>query len=30
MYVGENHILTKVEASDLEKQMISEKIGDIK
>jgi type IV secretory pathway TraG/TraD family ATPase VirD4 len=30
MYVGENHILTKVEASELEKKMISEKIGDIK
>lgn len=28
MFVGENHILTKIEASDLETKMISEKLGD--
>lgn len=28
MFVGENHILTKIESSEIEKKMISEKIGD--
>lgn len=28
MFVGQNHILTKIEASDLETKMISEKLGD--
>ena len=28
MFVGENHILTKVEASEIEKKMIQEKMGD--
>lgn len=28
MFVGQNHILTKIEASDLERKMISEKLGD--
>ncbi len=28
MFVGENHILTKIEASDFEAKMISEKLGD--
>lgn len=28
MFVGENHILTKIEASDFETKMISEKLGD--
>ena len=29
MFVGENHILTKVEACDFEKKIILEKIGDV-
>lgn len=28
MFVGENHILTKIESSEIEKKMILEKIGD--
>lgn len=28
MFVGENHILTKIESSEFEKKMILEKIGD--
>ncbi len=28
LFVGENHILTKIEASQLEKKMITEKIGE--
>ena len=28
MFVGENHILTKVEASEIEKRMIQEKMSD--
>lgn len=28
MFVGENHILTKIEASDFETKIISEKLGD--
>ena len=28
MFVGENHILTKIEASEIEKKMIQEKMGD--
>lgn len=30
MFVGENHILTKIESSEIEKKMILEKIGDDK
>lgn len=28
MFVGENHILTKIESSEIEKKMILEKLGD--